>query len=75
MALKNKIKQPIDEVIEIEERRVRLGLKKQDICAKAKIKPEMYSYLLARGRKGMSLPSDCLEAIRTAITKLEGKTA
>lgn len=37
----------------------------------AKIKPEMYSYVLKRGRLGFDLPEDCVEKIQNALKKLQ----
>lgn len=47
-----------------------MGLKKQELCKLAGIKPEMYSYVLKRGRLGLNLPTDCVDKILGAITHL-----
>lgn len=62
---------PIDQIIEIENRRIRLGVQKQELSAVAEIKPEMYSYLMRRGRQGFELPEDCRRRILHALDKLE----
>lgn len=61
----------MDIVCQIEETRIRLGLKKKQICRTAKIKPEMYSYVLKRGRLGFELPEDCVEKIQNALKTLQ----
>lgn len=66
---------PLDTVVELEQRRIRLGKKKQEICEVAGIKPEMMSYMLRRGRQGFDLPADCVAAVRRALTKLETRAA
>lgn len=66
---------PMDTVIAIEAARMRLGIKKQDLCKVAKIKVEMFSYVLRRGREGKALPVNCVNKILRAISKLEKKNA
>lgn len=67
---------PIDTVIEIESARIELGIKKKDLCKIARIKPEMFSYVLRRGREGKELPEACLAKIRKALNHIkEKKTA
>lgn len=66
--------QPIDIVIGIESQRVRLGIPTRQALAKlAGIKPEMYSYLLRRGREGGPLPVDCLSKVQRALQKKKEK--
>ena len=69
-----KTQTPMDTVIAIEAARMRLGLKKQDICRAAKIKAEMFSYVMRRGKMGQALPVACVDKIIRAITKLESKS-
>lgn len=64
---------PLDVVIGVENARMRLCVKKNVLCKAARIKPEMYSYVLKRGRLGMSLPADCMEKIWKALEKLEAE--
>jgi hypothetical protein len=58
---------PIDIIADIECRRVRLRIKKKELAERAGIIPEMYSYLLRRGRNNMELPKDCLMKVLTAL--------
>jgi hypothetical protein len=62
---------PLDIIIELEQRRIRLGKKKEEVCTAAGIKPEMYSYTLKRGRSGKSLPQLCVDRIRNGLGRLE----
>jgi hypothetical protein len=65
----------MDRVIEMENRRMRLGVTKKQLCALAGIKAEMFSYVLARARNGKSLPEECMGKIDNALVRLESKSA
>ena len=64
---------PIDHVILIENIRLRLGVKKNEVCQVAGINPEMYSYVLKRGKHGRSLPEDCVQKITDALERIDAK--
>ncbi len=63
---------PQDIVIALEVQRVQLGIrKKQDLCERAGVRPEMYSYMLRRGRDGHELPADCLKQVQKALAQIQ----
>lgn len=62
---------PINAVIQIETDRLRLGIKKKELCKRAGIKPEMYSYLLKRGKLGFDLPVECVGKVKDALRDMK----
>lgn len=66
-----KTKTPKQIVTEIEIRRIRAGINKQTLAKKAGIIPEMYSYLLRRGRQGKDLPADCEGKVQRALQEFK----
>lgn len=58
----------------MDNRRMRLGVKKKALCERAGIKPEMYSYVLKRGETGQSLPAETMGKIYGALRALETET-
>lgn len=64
---------PMEVVLQIESRRMILGIKKNILAKEAGIKAEMYSYVMKRARLGLSLPDDCVQAILGALKRLEKK--
>jgi hypothetical protein len=58
---------PAQQVLEIDNERARLGLKKKELSEAAEIKPEMYSYYLRRGLEGYEVPLDCHEKLERAL--------
>lgn len=52
---------------------MRLGVTKKALCSEARIKPEMFSYVLKRARLGLSLPDECVAKIWRALQKMEKK--
>lgn len=57
--------------MEIEIQRIRAGIKKKELAKLAGIIPEMYSYLLRRGRNGNDLPTNCLEKVQKALAQVK----
>lgn len=64
---------PMQTLIQVEAARMQLRVSKQELCAAAGVKAEMYSYMMRRGRQGHDLPDDCLQKILGAIKKLRTK--
>lgn len=60
----------MDRVIALENRRMRLGLNKTQLCEAAGIKKEMYSYILKRARLQRSLPEECMAKVKAALDRL-----
>lgn len=50
---------------------MKIGINKRTLAKKAKIIPEMYSYLLRMGRQGNPLPEACLGKVTRALIELE----
>lgn len=63
----------MEQVILIENARMRLKLKKIELCRLADITPAMYSYVMKNGRIGNPLPEECVGKIMRALAKREKK--
>lgn len=67
MALMAKTKTSLDEVIEIEEARMRQGLSKGKLATLAGISNQTYSHILKCGREDKPLPEPSTGQVRTAL--------
>ncbi len=66
---------PLDIVLDIENQRMRLGIRHRKTLAKmAGINAEMYSYLIRRGVEGRDLPVNCLNKVLRALERKRAKS-